>query len=313
MTQRARLGRAPRRQPAGSGAPASRSRGAPAVDAILQLQGLAGNRAVVELLQRRPARARGRAGSGCVGATVPVIGPAPAPIPAGSPLPAPDAPGRIPPLGVTNPGPSSPPQFHVPGNRVAGGYAAHVQPVSAGNVQIDAQYAGPNVVYEIPPGQSGRPRRALVDDCVSALVRAGEQEHSNDFHLAYHAVYDRVAAAINALASQPAKQGRDVRDAHQQWRVALRDTLPAPLRAPVADISPNGPWTAVLARLNQLSNERDSNHWHDMGWRPATRAERRQYAVPDGTDLITVVPGGQIGRHPSQARIDAAVPGLSTP
>ena len=264
--------------------------------ALLRLQRQAGNRAVAAAVAVQ---------------RVPVIGPAPTAIGAGEPLPGATADRTAQPLGDTRPTGSTTPQWNIRGTgaAAAGRWEGRVQPTTAGDVQIAARYPAPGV-YPMAQGASTRPKRALVNDDVSELVRDGEQEHSNDFHLAHHNVYDTVATAINTLAAQPAKSGPNIGDVHRQWREELRAALPAPLQAPVSEISPNAPWTSVVARLNGLSNQRDTNHWHDMGAGFATHEERVAHHIPDTEEFVRILPGGQIGQHDSQARIDAAVPGL---
>lgn len=273
--------------------------------AVLALQRQAGNRAT----RRAVAAARGGGGGA---AAVPVIGPVPTAIQPGGDLPATEG-GGVQPLGTTRPSGSSPPTFHVRRTAIVNGqFEGVVEHTEAGSVRIDARYPAPGV-YPMGAGEGGRLRKALIDDAVSALIGAGEQEHSNDFHLAYHSVYDRVATAINALAERPAKRGANVRDVSRQWRQELRDALPAPLRAPVEDISPTAPWNNMVARLNGLSNQRDRSHWHDMRAGFASPNDRRRAHVPDDVELIRIVPGGEIGVHGSQERIDAAAPDLHAP
>jgi hypothetical protein len=289
---------------------AVRAHGAPLVTAVLELHRQAGNRAVTEILQREPDRATGSRSGG--GGGVPQIGPAPVAIAPGSALPHATAGTTAQPLGTTRTTSSTPPHFALHKVAATKQYAAGLEPTSAGDVQIEARYPAPGL-FNMPAGEKGQPRRAIVDDTVSALVRDGEQEHSNDFHLAYHTVYDRVAAVINGLATQPAKCGPNVGAVHAKWRQALHDALPPVLRAPVGDISPNTPWNALVSRLNGLSGERDDNHWHDMGLAFATYEDKKANPVPEGVELLRVTPGGEIGPHGSQARIDAAAPGVRGP
>jgi hypothetical protein len=278
-------------------APAHGTRVPSRAAALLHLQRQVGNRAVTQALTVQ---------------RVAVIGPAPTAIAAGEQLPGATADRAAQPLGDTRPTGSTSPQWHIQGTTVNGRWEGRLQPTTAGDVQIAARYPAPGV-YPMAQGSSTRPKRALVDDAVSALVRDGEQEHSNDFHLAHHTVYDLVASTINTLAAGPAKCGPNVGDVHRQYREALRAALPPRLQAPVDDISPTAPWNSTVATLNGLSNQRDTNHWHDMGAGFATQADREAHGVPQTEEFVRILPGGEIGQHDSQARIDEAVPGLRRP
>jgi hypothetical protein len=66
----------------------------------------------------------------------------------------------------------------------------------------------------------------------------------------------------------------------------------------------------MIARLNNLSNQRDTQGWHNMGAGFATHADRQEHRVPDTFELLRILPGGRIGQDGSQERIDAAAPGL---
>jgi hypothetical protein len=215
-------------------------------------------------------------------------------------------------LGSTDITGSTRAQFTVRTTQATTGYEGRLEPTTAGSVNISARYPAPGL-YPMRPPPGSRPRQVLISDEVSALIRAGEQEHSNDFHLAHQAVYGVVARVINELAAGPAKTAATGREVRELWLAALYDAFPPLLQARVDEFSPNRPWNELLARLNGLSNERDASHWHDMGSGFATMEDRTAHSIPDDQDLVRILPGGQIGQHGSQERIDAAAPGLTGP
>ena len=197
---------------------------------------------------------------------------------------------------------ASPPPFAVTGGRVEGGYEGRVRPAPPAETTITPRYPAPGV-YNFPPS-GDRPRRAIITDGVSQEAKVGEQEHSDDYWHANRMVYGRVVESINQLAGQPARRGTDVRDVHRQWRVALRDTLPAQLREDPEQVSPTAPWTAAYGHLRGASLRRDSERRHSFGSRSATAEERAAEEVPEGTDAIVVT--GQVRRLDPQGLMDTA-------
>jgi hypothetical protein len=197
---------------------------------------------------------------------------------------------------------STPPGFAVTGGPVEGQYEGTVRSVPPAETTITPRYPAPGV-YNVPPRED-RPRRAIIGQDASQEVKAGEQEHSDDYWHANRMVYGRVVEAINQLAGQPARRGPDVRAVHREWRIALRDALPAALREDPEQISPVRPWTAAYGALRQASLRRDAERWHSMRSRPATAEERASAEIPEGTDGIVVT--GQISRHDSQALMQEA-------
>lgn len=260
--------------------------------AVLALQRLAGNAAVKDLVVQRagpaPATYAPPAGLVELGATTPTSRP----------------------LGQTHPRSAPPPRWHVAGARVDGGYEGSVQPTTLGTPTIEAVYPAPGV-YDLPPGETGRTRKALVDDVVSALVRDGEQEHSDDFWWAFQLAYGPVVEAINQLAARPAKRAANVRELHQAWRADLLPLLPPQLRFPLDQIAPAGSWAQVYARLLQPSYQRDQRGWHSMRQGFATVADRTAHGVGEDVELLRILPNpDNINVHSSQDRAREAFAAL---
>lgn len=216
------------------------------------------------------------------------------------------------PLGETSVAGTTYPQWRVDGDEVGGQYEGRVQPTTMGSVGITAQYPAEGL-YDLPEGDSGRPRKALLVDVVSNLVRDGEQEHSDDHWWAYELVFRPGVDAINTLATRPAKRGSNVREVNRAWMDDLRALLPPQLRPPTGELSPIGTWIQQFGRLMTVGLQRDPLGWHSMGQRDGTAAERRQHRVPRGTDVVRVLPGGQIGQHPAETRIRTAFAALPPP
>lgn len=262
---------------------------------LLQLQRDAGNSAVVGAL---PAAAATPSVP-----SVPVIGPVPTAIPAGQPLPQEKAGSPLRPLGDTDVTGTSPPKWSIEHTRIDRGYIGRPRATTAGDVRLAARYPAPGVF----PFEGGK---LIVEDTDSAIIRNGEQEHTNDFHLAYHAVYDGIAAAINRLAARPPQTRKDLRSLHVCWRKSLNAELPLQLQAPPEAESPTKPWNDLLATLFGLSNERDSEGWHNMKPTGAKPQQLVAHKIPNVRNVKRVVYIGDIGTHGSQARIDAAAPWL---
>jgi hypothetical protein len=292
---------------------------------ILGLQRLAGNRATVTLLRKTgapamsvgaPATQAGTSPSGTAGSPAEPLalqraGPAPAPYsPPGGimELGASTPSGR--PLGQTHPRSAPPPQWGLTGGAVDGEYEATVRPATLGTPTIEASYPSPGV-YDLPPNAAGTRRQAAVSSPVSELVRDGEQEHSDDFWWAYQLAYEPVVAAINQLAAQPAKRGANIRAVNRAWLDALCALLPPQLRFDREDPSPSGTWAQVYGRLLAPSYERDRQGWHSMRQSFATLAERQAHGVPEGIELLLVLPNpADINVHASEERTRAAFDAL---
>jgi hypothetical protein len=250
-----------------------------AAGALLALQRAAGNRAARVVVQR--------------------AGPAPVPYDPGQPLDGGE-------LGATVPAGRTMPSFRVAGGAVAA--------TTEGSVQVDTRYV-PAGLHDWGTGGGG-PRRLLVPPAVADLARQGEQEHSDDIWWAHHLVAGEAARAVNALAAEGAAPATGAAEAHRHWRARLHDTISPKLRITADDSDPRAggsvtaPWMAALAALHQTTLDRDAQHWHTMGTRAPTQAERAANPVPAGTRLVVAEAGGEIGQHPSEPLIRAAFDAL---
>jgi hypothetical protein len=277
--------------------------------ALTDLQQRAGNRAVTALVtaQRKPAGKPAPAPAGKPPAAgnvkvpnVPVIGLAPSAV---TTLP-PTADGdQATTLGDTKVVKTDPPEWSVVGAKTDKGWTGSPQPTTVGSIDIAAAYPAPNLY---PFGKA----RLVIDGPVSDLIKAGEQEHSNDLHLAYHALYGVVSGAINRVAAGAPCTGKDRAAVEQSLRKRLCKELPGPLKPPLTGGSPNSDWKERWGGLIDLTLERDRKHWHDMNHAGALPAQRAFYKVPNGEPLERIIPADSIGAHPSQERLDAAAPWL---
>lgn len=266
---------------------------------LLSLQGSVGNRAVAAMVAIQ------RAGS------------TPQPYRPTEPLPDPVV------LGDTVPGGSgSEPTFTVDARPSAGGAGAgrrgrprHTDKGTGGAV---ARYVEPGV-YPRTPASNGAHRAILIEPALASLVKAGEQEHSDDIWWTHELVFGPVAEAVNRIADDPDRwpdhTAPDIRALHLYWHHALHGVMSPKLRVEGAASMPPGgsvsdPWRAAVQALLRLTYERDRSHWHDMNRRPATPAERTEHAIAPGTYLEVAIPGGAIGRHPSEPMMRAAFAGL---
>ena len=268
---------------------------------LLDLQRQAGNQAVTALVavQRAP-NADDAKKSAITVPDVPIIGPTPTAVTKLPPTAAGDQ-GTT--LGETKVVKTDPPRWSVVGEKTKEGWTGKPQETTVGGIDIAATHPGPNI-YPFGAG------RLVVDDAVSLLIKAGEQEHSNDLHLAYHALYGLISAAINKVASQPAVTAKDRDEAEHALRKALCKELPGPLKPHLDGAPPNGDWSQRWAALVDLTLERDRKHWHDMNHAGALPQQRKQYHVANGEPLDRIIPADSIGKHGSQERLDAAAPWL---
>src|SRR5262249_43738353 len=155
----------------------------------------------------------------------------------------------------------------------------------------------------------------LVTEKVADLVKAGEQEHSDDIWWAHELIDGEAARAVNVLAGQPAHDAPNIKELHRSWREALHGEISPKLRitADASDPANNGsvtaPWSDALAKVGGKTKERD-NGWHTMGSRAATPEERKAHNIGADTFLSVTEPGGEIGKHPSEKFIRAAFDAL---
>lgn len=268
----------------------------PVAESILGLQRDIGNRAVVEVLQResKPSRAHLEETKVPAVPNVPVIGPEPVAV---NELPPADPTTNGQPLGETIVTGSTTPSLGIErvGAATKGTYTSKVKPAGPVDIRIEATYPAPGT-YTLDK------RLLVIEPDVAAHIRAGEQEHSNDRHLAVHSVHGAVAAAIDRLAALPPHSAKDLQAAWAHWRAKLDGELPEGLRG--------GQASKVVGSLHALSTERDAKGWHDMVFRGALQRQYRATKLPKGFTLARVYPAGSIGVAGSQERIDAKVPWL---
>jgi hypothetical protein len=175
----------------------------------------------------------------------------------------------------------------------------------------------PAGVHDDKPAVDGTKRKLLVTDKVADLVKAGEQEHSDDIWWTHELAEGEAARAINVLAGQPAHDAPNIRELHRSWREALANEISPKLRIsaersdPAKGGSVTEPWNRALASLGGLTKERDTNKWHTMPTRAATADERKTNGITS-TDVYLAVTevGGEIGQHPSEKYIRAGFDAL---
>lgn len=284
---------------------------------VLELQRLAGNRAVGALLAAAKPAAPGEvvdAATSAPGVRVPFL-----PIPvdiealgvalgAGAPTPAP-APGGAQRIRDTRGGGSraagytslpvpTPPELRVDTPRREGdGWVAPVHPTRSVPDTPVSLYPGPGV-HDLGSGPTGQRRHLHVTEEMSELVQRGEQEHLLDLEWARHLSYDRAAAAVNAAAEAPAAPRPTPEAARAAALETVRAGLPGALRwAPGED--PGLRWRRAYSRLAHATIERDQNGWHNL-----TSAfvldpgEKRRLGVPVDDEVTRYIGGTEIGEHP---------------
>lgn len=295
---------------------------------VLELQRLAGNRAVATVLAAtRPASAGVvEAAATSPGLRVPFL-PIPLPIDVealgvalgaarSSAAPAPGGAKRIRDArgggsraaGYTSLPVPTPPELALGEPQRAGeGWVAPVRPTrSVPDVPVSL-YPGPGV-HDLGPGPRGQQRHLHVTDEMSDLVRRGEEEHLLDLEWARHLSYDRAAAAINAAAEAPPPPAPSPAEARSRALERVRAGLPRALQwAPREDAGLR--WRRAYSRLAHVTIERDQNHWHDLTSAfVLDPAEKRSLGVPESDELTRYIGGTEIGLHPPaellRARLD---------
>jgi hypothetical protein len=281
--------RAPARTTANPAAAAARARAAP----LHELQRLAGNRAVTQLVsvQRR--------------------GPTPTAY-------HPDEPLVNNELGATVKRGGQLPDWKVEQHAGAtkGEVAGRVATTTTGHVDIDARYVAPGV-HEMTPAANGFKRQLLVTDKVAALAKQGEQEHSDDLWWGHQVVAGDAAKAVNKVAAGGERSAPDKSSLQHAFRDSLHSEMSPKLRVtadasdPAAGGSVKTPWFHAVAALAQSTLERDDLGWHSMKSRQATAQERSSHHISDDIYLMVATPGGEIGAHPAEARIHGAYAALA--
>jgi hypothetical protein len=269
--QRRRAERRRERRVAGHGGSVART----AEEAVLRLQSLAGNRATSRAL----------------------VAAAPVPFTPSGPMSGNE-------LGHTRVRGREPPKFVVDRDGV-------VASATKGSVDIEAEYIAAGT-YDMEPNKYG-PRKKLITPQMSELVKQGEQEHADDIWWGHELVYSEVARAINVLAAHEPYKGANGIESRRLARAALHDVISPKLRITAeASEPPSGdsvtqPWTDAVSTLYQRTLARDSapNHWHTMKLRSPTPDELKANPMPQGTTLMVVDKGGEIGQHKSEAYIRA--------
>lgn len=265
-------------------APLASRRAAPTEHALVALQRAAGNRAVVLAVQRSGPRAR------------PFT-------PADGVIHAPSS-GIRAVLGDTVFAAGSPPELTVRTTPTeSGGFTAVPQLGAPGPANIRAQYPAPGLY---PVGRSGSGTvYGIISGDVSNLVRAGEQEHSDDAALAQQRVYDAVADAVRRRASTPTP-GATAEQAEERCRAELCRSLPDRLKW--KSEAPGPVWRGAVAALMAATMQRDDEA-HRLGHRAARYEEsvRHYPRLEQGDGLVVIEPGSSsIGEPSSEDLIDAA-------
>jgi hypothetical protein len=278
--------------------PPAPTREAPTPDGLLALQRLAGNRAVAGLV------------GGAV--TIQRAGPTPQPYERNQALIGNE-------LGETQEVKgSTPPRFHVKSEaKPGGGLRGSLETTEKGSFNIESHYV-PAGVHDDVPAENGTKRKLLVPDKVAEVVKAGEQEHSDDIWWAHELVWGEAARAINVLAGQAPHDAANITELHRSWREALAKEITPKLSISAARSDPakgggtvSEPWSRALAALGKLTKDRDDLKWHTMPTRAATADERKAHGITSADTYLAVAEvGGQIGQHKSEAYIKAGFDAL---
>lgn len=171
-------------------------------------------------------------------------------------------------------------------------FEATVEPTEAPDRVHPCFYAGGGY-HDIRAGPRNAPASAFVIDTVSESLRAGEQEHLDDARRAYDLSYGLVEREVNALAartrSEPFRSTRSINEPREQAEAALAARLPPAFgESPAEKLAP-ARWAALLDRLLERTERRDSSGWHYFDLTPTSGSHR-------GRDVYTVGrgPGSRI-------------------
>ncbi|MGH3767657.1 MAG: hypothetical protein ACRDS0_10225 [Pseudonocardiaceae bacterium] len=310
---------------------------------VLQLQRLAGNRAVAQLVGSRLSPGRPLAAGVQRQASQPSAG-APAcrevhPIPPPTALPgfgnwadpswirmepapgglaairATDGPGSET-LGYTSwphPEPYMPQLNFVPYQLPNGSWTARLEFTPASRLQLDATFPGPGV-HRVDSGTVAE--HYVISPQVSDLIRRGEAEHVDDHSYAHLLVSQRISQILYQLTSAPKPQAATSEAALEcTWRW-FRSALPPELRWDLA--AGTGRlvfgWLQRQNTLGGVTMRRDSERWHSMGRRQITKpGEKRGHRIPTGEVGYELLPGrNEIGQHPTEPLVQAQLPSLPT-
>jgi hypothetical protein len=189
---------------------------------------------------------------------------------------------------------------------------AAVGSTTKGKVDIEAIYMAPGL-YDMEPDRYGA-RKKLVTKAMSDLVKEGEQEHADDIWHGHEIVATEAARAVNVLAARGPHKAGGARETLRYWRNELHGVISPKIRITAeASEPPDGasvkvPWMDALSSLHLATLARDEKpkEWHTMRLRAANAKELKEHPMPQGTRLLVVDQGGQIGKHKSEPYIRAA-------
>ena len=126
-------------------------------------------------------------------------------------------------------------------------------------------------------------------------IKAGEQEHIDDYLEAHRLSYAVEVNAVNTLGPAKGSSAAEARAALQQQ---LYDALPAKLRSPKPQ-SPDARWGPIFGELCKATSDRDDDHWHDIPrYYQHDKKELAKLPLPkDGCAEVSeyVETGGRIG------------------
>jgi len=194
-----------------------------------------------------------------------------------------------------------------------GRFRAAVQPTTSGSTPATSLYPAPGV-HPIGQNAGGQTVHVHVTDAAADEIRRGEEEHLMDMEWARHLSVDRASEVVNDLASKEAPTGATADEARTAAQAWVRDRLPAQLRWPDGT-RPFPHWVRAYGSLKRVTDERDSNGWHDLTTQIVlSPAEKRRLGVPVEDELRRYVAGTtQIGDHPAEATVRARWDSLAAP
>jgi hypothetical protein len=180
---------------------------------------------------------------------------------------------------------------------------AEVQPTTATDATHDCYYAAPGL-HERPLPSGGNTARVQgrtyryyiqISDEMSALLRAGEQEHLDDAQRAYDLTYGLIAHCINTLVGRRFGPASNPQAAQQLALAELARRLPAQLGTDPIN------WVRMLDALLSMSHRvRDEGHLHDVTTISETIRGNRiiHELAPSGTTQIGL-PADQVVNYPT--------------
>lgn len=129
-----------------------------------------------------------------------------------------------------------------------------------------------------------KPIRWIITSGGASKIKQGEQEHCNDYQLAFDLSLKRYAAAVNTLAGRQTYASQDAAK-----RAVTQITGVAP-----------GEWVGVFSCLAHKTELRDGDGpsgWHTP--RPMTRPPRLDTNCDHVTELVQASSLPEVGQHPS--------------